>query len=380
MRAILTFVALCIVSLHGQSIPSVGDSTSLEICNWNLEWFGKTQSGYGPQDDVLQQKLVNSVLEQANIDIWAFCEVSESRAFDSMMQKLPAYGDVVATYFPEQKTAVAYRKTLFTLAGHKLIGTINKDSFSTGRFPLEVALIPKAAMGIDTIFIIVLHLKANTGTDSEKMQAYNSRKRSSEWLKMYLGTRHANNHCIVLGDWNDDLDASIFNGLPSPYVNLLQTGFPFNFVTKKFTDNSIGTTTAYSDAIDHQLVSSRLMSWYIHDSTKVWQLDKHIASYASTCSDHYPVYSKFAFHRTSVSEVHICEVTVVPQPAENTFHIPGHTRTGMLEVYDMSGRLQLSVSNYSGEIINISSLDNGVYLLQLTDNGNQQVLKLVIQH
>lgn len=379
MRSILLFViTLCIVSLQGQSVPGIGDSSSLEICNWNLEWFGKTQSGYGPSNDALQQKLVTSVLQQANIDIWAFCEVSESKAFDSMMQKLPAYSDVVATYFPEQKTAVAYRKNLFAYAGSGLLGTSNRDSFSTGRFPLEVALVPQTAMGIDTLFLIVLHLKANTGADNEKMQAYNSRKRSSEWLKMYLGTRHAGNHCIVLGDWNDDLDASIFNGLPSPYVNLLQTGFPFTFVTRKFTDNNIGTTTSYPDAIDHQLVSSALMSWYMRDSTAVWRLEKYISNYGSTCSDHYPVYSKFAFHRTSIDVLRVNKVNIFPQPANHAFQVSGYA--GVLEIYDMSGRLQLLVPGYAGEMTGTSSLDNGVYLLRLSSHASCQILKLIIQH
>lgn len=381
MRIILTLVALSSLSLGGQSIPAIGDSTSLDICNWNLEWFGKTQSGYGPSNDALQQKLVTSVLQQADIDIWAFCEVSEPKAFDSMMQKLPWYEDVVANYFPEQKTAVVFRKILFAMAGYKLLGTSNKDSFSTGRFPLEVALIPKISMGIDTIFVIVLHLKANTGTDSEKLQAYNSRKRSSEWLKMYLSKRHVNNHCIVLGDWNDDLDASIYNSLPSPYINMLQTGFPFNFLTKKFTDNSTGTTTAYSDPIDHQLVSSKLMSWYMHDSTVVWKLDKYISNYATTCSDHYPVYSKFAFHSTQINAPHrSSKLNIVPQPAGNTLQINGLARPGALEVCDLSGRLQLFIPVYINESVDISSLDNGVYLLRLSGTGYSQTLKLIIQH
>ena len=381
MRTFLTLVTLCMASLHGQTIPPIGDSGSLEICNWNLEWFGKTQSGYGPKDDVLQQKLVTSVLQRADIDIWAFCEVSEPKAFDSMMQKLPGYDDVLATYLPEQKTAVVFRKTLFVMASTKLLGTSNKDSFSTGRFPLEIALIPKTYLGIDTIFIIVLHLKANTGTDSEKLQAYNSRKRSSEWLKMYLGNRHAHNHCIVLGDWNDDLDESIFNGLPSPYTNLLQTGFPFSFVTKKLTDNGIGTTTSYSDPIDHQLVSSSLLSWYIRDSTSVWRLDKYISSYPSTCSDHYPVCSKFAFHRTEIKPPAYVEGTsIFPQPAGNAFQVTGFDAPGTLELYDLSGRLQLRIVNYRGELIDISRLNNGLYLLHSSSYKYSQTVRLIIQH
>src|SRR4051812_29276854 len=85
-----------------QYVPPIGKDDLVEIANWNLEWFGK--AGYGPVDEILQQKNIYKTIEQADIDLWAFCEMSNAKAFDSMMQRLPAYGYTVAPYIPEQKT------------------------------------------------------------------------------------------------------------------------------------------------------------------------------------------------------------------------------------------------------------------------------------
>jgi hypothetical protein len=159
-----------------------------------------------------------------------------------MLLKLPNYKAILAPYFPEQKTAIIFNNNLFSLIDSKLLGTENKDSFSTLRFPLEIRLLPKNDIGIDTLRLIVLHLKANTGTDSSKMLAYNSRKRSADWLKMYLNKLPQNNYTMVLGDWNDDIDLSIFNNLPSPFIRLLDNGFNYRYLSKKLTDNGQGTT------------------------------------------------------------------------------------------------------------------------------------------
>ena len=63
-------------------IPKIGDSLKLEIANWNIEWFGKT--GYGPNDEELQQANVLDVVQKADLDIWAFCEVSDNAVFNSI--------------------------------------------------------------------------------------------------------------------------------------------------------------------------------------------------------------------------------------------------------------------------------------------------------
>lgn len=366
--------------INAQNLPSIGKSDALELANWNLEWFGKTAAGFGPDDDVLQQKLILEVIAKADVDIWGFCEIAVPGAFDSMMRKLPAYQAVLAPYLPEQKTALIFRKDLFTLAGSRLLGTAQKDSFSTRRFPLEVRLVPKLDIGIDTLFLIVLHLKANTGNDSSKMAAYNSRKRSSEWLKMHLGTNMKNRFCMVLGDWNDDVDVSIYNQLPSPFVNMQSPGFPYLFISKKFSDAGSGTTTSYKDAVDHQLISASLQSKYQKDSCFIWRLDRFIPAYAGTCSDHYPVYSLFNMQAASVRKTQAKKAhCAIPNPAQHSFRISDCPMNTCLTIFDSQGRVKISLHQYSGEILDIGTLSEGVYLIHLSNGTQENTMTFCIQ-
>ncbi len=378
------FLILCSlsvqVSTHAQNIPQVGQTYTLEIANWNLEWFGKTTPGFGPSDDVKQQALVLKTIQSADIDIWALCEVSEKKAFDSMMLKLPKYQSVLANYLPEQKTALLFSKNLFTFLDSKLLGTENKDSFSTLRFPLEVRLLPKNNIGIDTLRIIVLHLKANTGTDSAKMVAYNSRKRSADWLKMYLNSLPKNNFSMVVGDWNDDLDFSIFNNLPSPFVKLQSAGFNYQFLTKKFTDNGKGTTTGYPDPIDHQLASSSLALKHKTDSSFVWQIEQFISNYASTCSDHYPVYSIFNTYGLGVNnEINIKQVSLFPNPATKTISLGNVGLNQEIIIYNSLGQIVFERCGLEKNEIDISQWEKGLYFVRVKTNEHEQILEFIVE-
>ncbi len=365
--------------LLAQNIPPIGKKDGLEICNWNLEWFGKTAQGYGPGDDVLQQKQVLNAIQAADIDLWALCEVANPVAFDSMMQKLPAYDFVMSTYMPEQKTALIFKKDMFRVVSSRLLGTANKDSFSTSRFPFEITLLPLQEMGMDTLFVILLHLKSNTGSEAEKMSAYNSRKRSSEWLKMYLSASHKNHFCAVLGDWNDDLDESIYKALPSPFTDLLQTGFPFYFPTRKLTLSGQSSTTSYNNIIDHQLVSSKLSKLYHADSTFIFRLDKYIPDYAQTTSDHYPVYSRFGKTSSSTHAGGIQNFRIWPCPADRLVYIDGLNSCPEVSISSADGKNILYIKPQGNEI-DISGLAPGLYFLSFIEDGSFIHLPLIIEH
>lgn len=382
-NALFLFVVLGIFlgsESKAQSIPRIGQNYTLEIANWNLEWFGKTASGFGPSDDVKQQALILKTIQNADVDVWGLCEVSEKKAFDSMMLKLPNYKAILAPYFPEQKTAIIFNNNLFSLIDSKLLGTENKDSFSTLRFPLEIRLLPKNDIGIDTLRLIVLHLKANTGTDSSKMLAYNSRKRSADWLKMYLNKLPQNNYTMVMGDWNDDIDLSIFNNLPSPFIRLLDNGFNYRYLSKKLTDNGQGTTTAYPDAIDHQLASAALTSKHKTDSTFVWHLEQYIGNYASACSDHYPVYSIFNTYRQNInSDRSIGLVSLYPNPASKTIEIENKTANFDLSIFNSMGQMLIESREISYTNIDISDWNKGLYFAKITFTTHSEILEFIVE-
>ena len=96
---------------------------------------------------------------------------------------------------------------------------------------------------------------------------------------------------LVLGDWNDDLDTSIASGNPTPFQNFLDDAADYTFLTRPFTDSNQGTTSGFTNAIDHQLASNELVSDYVAGSTSI--VKPGITGYGTNTSDHYPITSRF---------------------------------------------------------------------------------------
>lgn len=368
---------LCFPTLQAQKIGTIGQKNSLEIANWNLEWYGKTSKGYGPDDDQLQQKLILNLLDSTNIDVWGLCEITDTTQLKRDISSLKRYQAIFSAYAPEQKTAVLIDTSWFKIVSYQLLGTDNPDSFSTQRFPLHVTAVSKKKPGPDTLNFVVIHLKANTGTDAEKMAAYNSRTRSAEWLRMYLNTHLKNSHTVVMGDWNDDVDQSIYNHLPSPFNILKKNGFPYSFITESMSQKGIPSTVSYSDFIDHQLISSRLHDYWINDSCKTIPGTAWISDYANLLSDHLPVYSIYDFNRMSLSALARQPLKIYPNPSNNLINFDGIGQLESFTLYDTAGRQVKSCNECV--TINISDLNPGVYWAKIIQNGKNFELRLLVE-
>ena len=138
---LIVFLIAGKISIYGQQIPQIGSIQKLEVCNWNIEWFGKKSSSFGPKNKELQKNNIANVVKQTQIDVFAFQEVAGLEMFDSLLLMLPNYNGISAPYSAELKTAFLYNKNVFKLAYSKVLA-FGSDSFSTGRYPFEIALIP----------------------------------------------------------------------------------------------------------------------------------------------------------------------------------------------------------------------------------------------
>lgn len=377
-RIIVVFClsAISLSQLCSQTIPAIGRSNELEIGNWNIEWFGKTTSGFGPGNDSLQQRLVKNILNASDVDVWILCEVADTGAFGRLMRLLPQYSASLADYFAEQKTAILYKKSDFKGIQAQLLGTKNKDSFSTGRYPLKLTLVSLKPSPFDSLDIIALHLKANTGNDSLKTLAYNSRQRSAEWLKDYTYTQNQNRKFIIGGDWNDDLDVSIFNQLPSSLNALKQNSGNGYFITQRLSALRIPTTAFYPDAIDHQFVSDKLYGYYSKDSVFVWRPDQYISDYANTCSDHFPVISRYNQRNNSLHKTEIFKAIVYPNPAEKSIKIESKQTIETVNLIDLSGKIiELHLTE---DFYDISEIKKGLYYLEIVSKEGVYREKLSI--
>lgn len=282
-------------TLTGQSIPTIGSNTTLEIANWNIKWFG--DSANGPSNRSLQLKNVTDVIASADIDIWGLAEVSNQKYWDSLLLKNPNYQGVISTWSQTQKTALLFKKSMFSLIYQKHILSVYSYAFAGGRLPLEVALKYTHNARIDTLYFLVVHMKANLGTPTERQTAYDNRTLASLGLKAYLDTAATKKKYFIIGDWNDDLDKSTFNDLVTPYANFLADSVRYFYPSKRITDIGGQSMTSYKEVIDHQCLSSKAKYYYLANSAAAFDLKSAIGSYASTTSDHYPVYSFYDFTR-----------------------------------------------------------------------------------
>lgn len=365
-RVLASAFILC-HDVHAQK--AVGRENRLETANWNLEWFGKTAPGFGPADDRRQLELARHVIGNSAIDIWALCEISDKVAFDSLCAGLPSYASILATYSPEQKTAVLYDTARFGCIASRMLATDSPDSFSTGRFPLEVTLLNKTPGYPDTLTLIVIHLKANTGNQEIAMKAWESRRLSAVWLQNYLRKQGDRKAILIAGDWNDDTDISVFVSLPSPFAGLnRQTGG--RFLTEVLTRNNISTTAGYPDPVDHQYASQVLADYFVEDSAVVWRLDREIAGFADSCSDHFPVWSVFARQTAGITAGIRPENTLYPNPAHNKVWLNMEGNGRELILFSPDGKIVFKAEAAEDGSIDLSMLDAGMYIYETKSDQN----------
>lgn len=345
------------LGLQAQNIPAVGTDSTIEMANWNIEWLGST--GNGPSNEKTQLSNAVAVINKSKIDLWGLCEISSQAAWDSLLARCPEYGGVISTWSQEQKTALMYNKSIFRVLYQKHPLGVYELEFAGGRLPLEVGLEMNMGTWKDTVYAFVIHLKANTGSTTQKADAWDRRKRSSEALKEYLDAWGKWKKTIVLGDWNDDVDKSIFSNYATPFSAFVGDTARYTFSTQKLSLTGQTSTTSYVDMIDHQCASKRLANTIVGSSATVFKLQAYITSYSSTTSDHYPVYTVFKFPKPAQQQNVVQDFEAIyPQ-----FYWNGNQfvfEDGMSREYtvlDLLGRKVEQVKN------------GNYYVLQFSDNG-----------
>ena len=281
-------------SLEAQ-LTSYNKSETLDIGQLNLEWFGDSVNG--PIDNGLQLKNAVQLIQTMDLDLLSLCEISDSIYWKRLLNALPKYKGVISTYFQTQKTALLYNKDKFKLLYVKPILSQYSSDFASGRLPLEVSLETKFENKIDTLNVWVIHLKSNVGTPIQKYDSYNKRINASTYLKNYMDQIGYRIKGIVVGDWNDDFDTSIYNSNISPFLNWINDT-NYSVVTKILSNKKTGTTASYPDAIDHMVANYSLKKLWQKDSVFVVNPSKQISGYSANTSDHFPVISRFYWNNS----------------------------------------------------------------------------------
>lgn len=298
---------------------SLDPATTLEVVNWNVEWFGSTSNG--PTNDAQQEQNVRTILQNIGADIYGLVEVVDEARLASVVAAMPGYSYVISNYGSHtnpnesnpsplsdaQKLAFVYKTSLFSnvsttallSAGINTpgdISTVSYNNWASGRYPFMLTADVTLNGVTKTMRFVLVHAKANTSPTTE---SYNRRKAGADELHALLNSTYGSDNVIIIGDYNDDLDFTITDGINPPttsYVAFTSDGSNYGFATLPLSQAGKKSTVSYNDVIDHVMYSNELGSSYLGSSaTILTDAANLVTNYASTTSDHYPVFSRFMF-------------------------------------------------------------------------------------
>ncbi len=306
-----------------QVVPAKGSSSTLDIASWNIEWFGDTANG--PTNESLQLQNARAVIAGADMDIWGVAEIVSLAQWNSLKAQLPGYAGFIAkepnvingaAFYSgfnnaEQNVGILYKTSVATVTDARVILTANDFDFG-GRPPLQVTLRVMINGTIENIVVIVLHAKCCSDSAS-----WTRRRNAANALKSYLDTNFPTQKVWVIGDFNDDVDASITPGSASPYANFVNDAARYRFPTKALSDSGTPSTTSFPDTIDHHLNSNEANASYIAGSVEAFRVDQFISNYDATTSDHFPVLTRYTFGGGAAAQVIINEIRA-NEPGSNT--------------------------------------------------------------
>lgn len=280
--------------MKSEPVPADG---ILETVTWNIEWYGSLSRG--PSNESLQTSNIVQVMDSLRADLYALQEIHSQNALNGILERLSGYKGFVADYSSGSQlhTAFIYNTAAIDSVSGGII-TEGQDGFdwSSGRFPQFFSFNYTYQQTTLPIYAVVIHAKANTGSSADKEEAYHRRRRAADSLYTYLQNQKPEAHIILLGDFNDDVDVSIYDGSsPSPYEDFVNST-QFKALTKSISEEGKSSYIAgtYSDLIDHIVISDELFSIYRSSSEQIYfKAEEFIDNYVHTTSDHLPVWATF---------------------------------------------------------------------------------------
>ena len=324
---------------------SVDPNTTLEVVNWNVEWFGSTS--FGPTNDNLQEQNVKTVLQTIGADIYGLVEVVDEARLARVVSQMPGYSYIISNYGSHvnppdpagdplseaQKEAFVYKTSIFSnvtarpLINNRNITSTSYNNWSSGRYPFLMTADVTLNCVTKKVRFVLIHAKANT---SPTATSYARRQAAATELHDTLMAYFPNDNIIVLGDFNDDLDQSITAGFTTTSYSAFTTDNS-NFFSPTLSLSLAGkkSTVSYNDVIDHVILSNDMQPFYIPSSANILtDVTSSISNYGNTTTDHYPVFTRYQFKNTTPPVITSCPiVTPFCQTSNGTFTIPAIAAT-----------------------------------------------------
>jgi hypothetical protein len=385
-----------VVTLSGNTYDV---ANTLELVNWNMEWFGSSAAGFGPDNKDLQYTNASTVIKALNADVYALLEVVDTVRLRTLVASMPGYAYRISDfgsnaddkadndYTLTQKLAFVYRTSVVTDAkfsaffrSRQADAAPDYSYWSSGRFPFVMQANVTLNGVTKPVTFVAIHAKANT---DPVLTSYNRRKSAADELKAKLDADYAGQNVAILGDFNDDLDQTITAGVtPATTSYSAFTSDAANYPSPTLQELSLTgkkSTVSYNDVIDHVVTSKSLYNFYLRGTAEVQTgITSTIANYGSTTSDHYPVLTRYAFNSTLATKAsRTAALGLYPNPVSNSvrFDVPETGKDLSLQVYTTTGRLVLqgkgSVEQLNQQLNQrVGGLAAGLYVVRVI--GAQQ--------
>lgn len=335
------------INLTGTSIDPV---TTLEVVNWNIEWFGSTTNG--PTNDNQQEQNVKNILMNIGADVYAVSEIVSEQLLANVVSQMPGYAYVISNFGSHtntsanpasalaeaQKMAFIYKTSVLSNVtttallsqGINSAADLTNPAYnywSSGRFPYMLTADATLNCVTKKVHFVLVHAKANT---SPVNVSYDRRKKGADTLHYTLQQNYANEHVIILGDFNDDLDQSITAGFTTTSWNKFTTDAAnFDPITLPLSLAGKKSTVSFNDVIDHVVISNDMQPYYMPSTAGILtDVTSLVSNYGSTTSDHYPVFTRYIFRNTTAPAVTSCtEQVTFCSTANNSYTIPAFVAT-----------------------------------------------------
>ena len=256
-------------------VPAVGGPDTLDLGCWNIENFPMTAHTASDVAD-----LVTSL----DLDVVVVEEVASIDAWNELLARLPGRDGVLSTHvYPGltyQKIGIIYRTDEATITNVELLFETDTDDFPRPPFHAHLHFDDGSHAPVD-LDLVGLHLKAGITTDDARR-----RQGAVAALDTWERSRTGDPGTVLLGDWNQELDAH-----DGPTVWAPITGAP-DLYTIRTAAAAAGGAATYLPArsmIDH-IVTTAPLGPVVGDATaaRVPPLDAEYSAYFEV-SDHLPV-------------------------------------------------------------------------------------------
>ncbi len=412
------FCAALVLLTFASSAQS--SDTTLDIVNWNIEWFGAPQNG--PADDELQQNNVAAIMQYLDADLYALCEVVDTNRLRNVVNILGNnYEYIISDYCSMadnknspnwangQKLAIIYKKNIFSnISTRGMLRNSNNayTNFASGRTPFLVGCEAEVNGIKKSIEFIIIHAKSGTTAAD-----YNKRAEGAQELKDTLDKDFITKPFAFLGDFNDDLDqtVAITGTTESSYASIVKDSTDstaYYSITLPLSNINQTSTLFGTDMLDHQIISSEMLKWYVpHSATVRTDVSSVVPFYGTgNTSDHFPVFTQFNLRGISNSggtggggsgggggvilpppaEDSSFNLLAFPNPFHSYLHITSNkpVKKLQLHMYNAAGKRVWSTEvdeiNATKPLeVNLSALAKGMYYLRIDGDTIKKTFPLL---